>query len=74
MVSHHGTSFAADMGYERGGSAMPGVSVFKRQGKAIVRVADTGFSPGDDFCAVWHLFDLLPEGAGNWRPQYQYES
>ena len=35
----------------------------------IVRVADTGFEPGDDFCALWHLFDLLPEGAAGWQPE-----
>jgi DNA-binding transcriptional ArsR family regulator len=30
------------------------------------------FSPGDDFCTVWHLFDLLPGGAGDWFPKIQY--
>jgi predicted dithiol-disulfide oxidoreductase (DUF899 family) len=67
MVSHAGSSFAADMGYvsEKGGW-MPGVSVFRREGDAIARVSSTGFSPGDDFCALWHLFDLLPGGVGAW--------
>jgi predicted dithiol-disulfide oxidoreductase (DUF899 family) len=67
MVSHAGSSFAADMGYvsEKGGW-MPGVSVFRRDGDAIVRVSNTGFSPGDDFCALWHFFDLLPGGVGAW--------
>jgi hypothetical protein len=37
-----------------------------------VRVSDTGFSPGDDFCALWHLFDLLPGGAGDWQAKYRY--
>ncbi len=73
MVSHQGTSFAADMGYrsERGG-LLPGVSVFRRAGGGILRVADTGFDEGDDFCAVWHIFDLLPEGAKGWRPRFSY--
>ena len=31
-----------------------------------LRVSDTGFSPGDDFCTLWHFFDLLPGGVGNW--------
>ena len=67
MVSHEGTSFAKDMGYvsDKGGW-MPGVSVFRREGDAIVRVSDTGFSPGDDFCSLWHFFDLLPGGVGEW--------
>jgi len=70
MVSHHGSSFAADMGYrsEHGGW-LPGVSVFRRDGDRIVRVVDTGFQPGDDFCAVWHFFDLLPGGTAGWKPR-----
>ena len=43
---------------------MPGVSVFRREAGTIVRVSDTGFSPGDDFCTLWHFFDLLPGGVG----------
>jgi predicted dithiol-disulfide oxidoreductase (DUF899 family) len=67
MVSHEGTTFAADMGYVSAkGGWMPGVSVFRREGEAILRVSDTGFSPGDDFCTLWHFFDLLPGGVGEW--------
>ncbi len=72
MVSCQGTTFAQDMGYWRDDHAMPGVSVFKRQGGKLVRVADTSFSPGDDFCNVWHFFDLIPEGAAEWQPKYSY--
>jgi predicted dithiol-disulfide oxidoreductase (DUF899 family) len=72
MVSCQGTTFAEDMGYRENGRALPGVSVLKRKDGRIVRVADTGFSPGDDFCTVWHLLDLLPEGAAGWRPKHRY--
>jgi predicted dithiol-disulfide oxidoreductase (DUF899 family) len=72
MVSHQGTSFAADMGYARGDGLAPGVSVFRRQGGKILRVADTSFQPGDDFCSVWHFFELTPEGRANWQPKYKY--
>lgn len=73
MVSHAGTSFAADMGYRSAsGGWMPGVSVFRRDGDRIVRVSDTGFEPGDDFCAVWHLLELLPGGAAGWEPKFSY--
>lgn len=72
MVSHAGTSFAADMGYADEGRWMPGVSVFQRKGKRIARVSDTGFQPGDDYCAVWHLFDLIPEGPAGWSPRFTY--
>jgi predicted dithiol-disulfide oxidoreductase (DUF899 family) len=67
MVSHAGTTFANDMGYvSTNGGWMPGVSVFRREGATILRVSDTGFSPGDDFCTLWHFFDLLPGGVGEW--------
>jgi len=67
MVSHVGSTFATDMGYVSAkGGWMPGVSVFRREGDIIVRVSDTSFSPGDDFCTLWHLFDLLPGGVGEW--------
>jgi predicted dithiol-disulfide oxidoreductase (DUF899 family) len=73
MVSHAGTSFAADMGYRtKDGGCLPGVSVFQRKRKAILRVSDTGFSPSDDFCAVWHFLDLLPGGADGWHPRFSY--
>ncbi|MGI9498511.1 MAG: DUF899 family protein [Geminicoccaceae bacterium] len=69
MVSHRGTSFAADMGYQSGQRLLPGLSVFQRRDGCLVRVSDSGSNPGDDFCALWHLFDLLPEGAEDWRPE-----
>jgi predicted dithiol-disulfide oxidoreductase (DUF899 family) len=73
MVSHAGTSFAKDMGYvgESGGPT-PGLSVFQRRGENIVRVSDAGFRPGDDYCAVWHILDLIPEGAAGWQPKFNY--
>jgi predicted dithiol-disulfide oxidoreductase (DUF899 family) len=67
MISHVGSTFAADMGFVSAkGGWIPGVSVFKRNGGTIARVSDTTFSPGDDYCTLWHFFDLLPGGAGNW--------
>ena len=73
MVSHQGTTFAADMGYRsETGGWLPGVSVFRREGDSISRVADTGLCPGDDFCALWHFLDMLPEGAAGWSPRFAY--
>jgi hypothetical protein len=74
MVSIAGTTFAQDMGYWQDDRPLPGVSVLKRSDGRILRVADTSFSPGDDFCAVWHFLDLLPEGAAGWQPKYKYAS
>jgi predicted dithiol-disulfide oxidoreductase (DUF899 family) len=73
MVSHTGTTFAADMGYRtEDGGWLPGTSVFRRELNRILRVSDAGFNPGDDFCVLWHIFDLLPGGAGDWRAKYRY--
>jgi predicted dithiol-disulfide oxidoreductase (DUF899 family) len=73
MVSHQGSSFAADMGYRSAtDSWLPGVSAFRRDGDRMLRVADTRFEPTDDFCSLWHLFDLLPEGAADWRAKFNY--
>jgi len=73
MVSHMGTTFAADMGYrsERG-NWQPGVSAFRLDGGRILRVSDARWSPGDDFCTVYHFFDLLTDGRADWSPKVSY--
>ncbi len=70
-VSGAGTDFAKAMGYaDEQGRPHPGVSSFRREADgSIVRIAHTPFGPGDDFCAVWPLFDLLKDGKGEFRPQ-----
>ena len=74
MISHQGSSFAKDMGYRSAeGGWLPGVSVFRRDAHRILRVADAGFQPADDFCTLWHLVNLLPEGAADWQPQLTYQ-
>jgi predicted dithiol-disulfide oxidoreductase (DUF899 family) len=73
MVSHAGTTFAADMCYRGEDSGwLPGVSVLRKEASRILRVSDTAFNPGDDFCALWHMFDLLPGGAKDWEPKFRY--
>ena len=59
-------------GYRIDGRARPGVSVFRHRDGKILRVADTGFQPGDDFCSVWRFFDLIPEGPAGWQPRFAY--
>jgi predicted dithiol-disulfide oxidoreductase (DUF899 family) len=74
MVSHADTTFAADMGYRAaGGGWLPGITVFRKDENRLLRVSDAAAAPGDDFCAVWHIFDLLPEGAAGWQPKYHYQ-
>jgi hypothetical protein len=46
--------------------------VFKRMGDKIMRVSDTAFDQGDDFCAVWHFLDMIPEGPAGWRARFSY--
>jgi len=72
MVSHAGTSFAADMGYRGEHGFLPGVSAFRRQDGAIVRISDAALGPYDEFCALWHFLDMLPGGAEGWRPRFSY--
>jgi predicted dithiol-disulfide oxidoreductase (DUF899 family) len=73
MVSHQGTTFARDMGYRsRSGGLLPGISAFQRERDRIVRVSDAASSPGDDFCSLWHVLELLPEGPAGWQPRLIY--
>ncbi|HEY6184270.1 MAG TPA: DUF899 family protein [Terriglobales bacterium] len=75
VYSTAGTSFTADMGFddEKEG-LMPGISVFTKEANGkIYRVSRAEIGPGDNFCAVWHFFDLLPEGINGWQPQLSYD-
>jgi predicted dithiol-disulfide oxidoreductase (DUF899 family) len=74
MLSGKGNDFTNEMGFisEKGGY-MPGISTFiKDDSGKIYRVAKSYFGPGDDFCGIWHIFDLLVKGANDWEPQYKY--
>lgn len=71
--SCRGTSFTADCGFGKEGDWWPGVSAFwKDESGGVVRVASTFFGPGDLYNPVWHLFDLLKEGARGWAPKRAY--
>ncbi len=74
MVSSKGSSFSKDMGFEnKDGGAEPGVSVFhKNTDGRIFRVSKDEFGPGDEYCIVWHFFDLLPGGSKGWEPRFRY--
>lgn len=74
MVSARESEFTQDMGFRSDKGWMPGASTFHLEPTGgIVRVARTYFGPYDPYCAVWHLFGLLAEGANDWEPQYRYE-
>ena len=55
------------------GEVWPGVSTFHRSAdSSIIRIATANFGPGDNFCAIWHIFDMLKDGAAGWEPKYTY--
>ena len=69
VVSSYGQTFKEDMGFAKGKLYKPGVSVFHRDKEGnIYQGATAPFGPGDDYCAVWPLFDLLPSGYEEYRP------
>jgi predicted dithiol-disulfide oxidoreductase (DUF899 family) len=74
MVSVAGSSFAKDMGFEpQPGKYWPGVSAFRKRADGVIeRTGRNNFGPGDDFCAVWPLLDLLHEKANGWEPKFSY--
>lgn len=74
-VSGAGSGFAGAMGFrDDKGKPWPGISAFHREPDgSIVRTAHAPFGPGDDFCAVWPMFDLLKDGVAGWQPKYTYD-
>jgi predicted dithiol-disulfide oxidoreductase (DUF899 family) len=76
MVSHVGTSFAEDLGYRRVGDShggyWPGVSAFRLEGEAILRLSDAELGPMDDFCVYYHLMEMIPGGDAEFTPKYSY--
>lgn len=74
ILSGADSPFAKEMGYmSDDDKPWPGISTFHRESDGTIRrVAHTWFGPGDDFCAVWHIFDMLEDGPNKWEPQYSY--
>ncbi|MCY4128141.1 MAG: DUF899 family protein [Gammaproteobacteria bacterium] len=74
MASLGNSTLAVDLGYDNGaGEYLPGVTVLKKlDDGSIAKVADTPFGPGDPYCAVFNLFDLIPEGYEDWQPKLAY--
>lgn len=81
LVSAHGGAFATDLGIQgsRGG-LWPAVSVFTRDDAGRVRhtyTQSSDFPDGrergiDQIAPVWHVFDLLPSGRGDFYPDNSY--
>jgi hypothetical protein len=71
MVSDGDRRFSKAAGFwnMQDNTPLPGVSAFAKQpdGK-ILRTGLAPFGEFDNFCAIWHLFALLKDGAGDWQP------
>lgn len=74
MLSSAGTNFKKDMGYQHlkndKKNNWPGISTFFKKDGKIYRRAHAGFGPGDNFCVMWDIIDLL--GDQDWQPKYKY--
>ncbi|CAG9621631.1 DUF899 family protein [Sutcliffiella rhizosphaerae] len=69
MISTKETTFKEDMGFAKDNHSYPGVTVFSKDIEGnIYKHSSSPFGPGDDFCPVWPLFDLLPSGYDDYRP------
>jgi len=74
VVSAKGTTINDDMGFGMDGKVLPGASSFHRnEDGSVDRIAMAHFGPGDDFCPVWPLLDLLKDGANGWEPKFNYD-
>jgi predicted dithiol-disulfide oxidoreductase (DUF899 family) len=72
--SSAGSEFKKYLGFEsKEGNVSPGVSTFYREKGKIYNIANDQLGPGDPYCSLWHLFDLLKNGADNWSPKYKYK-
>lgn len=81
LVSSFHNSFNRDLAFENeDGGQEPGVSVFSRSPDGAIHHrysigaefdAETGRGI-DLYSPVWQLFDLLPEGRGEWFPDHNY--
>lgn len=73
-VSTKGTTFKDDLGFKNAEDFWPGVSILlKEEDGTIMHYSKASFGPGDDYCSLWSLFELLPEGSRKWGPKHAYE-
>lgn len=74
-VSTKGTTFKEDLGFkDEKGYVLPGVSILlKEEDGSIKHYTKAAFGPGDDYCSIWSLFDLLPDESKDWRPRLNYK-
>ena len=84
LLSSAPSTFKRDFGMEsEDGRQHPGFSVFTHDRDGSLRHFYTGSAylrddiregGMDQCCAVWNLFDLVPEGRGDWYPRPEYQT
>jgi predicted dithiol-disulfide oxidoreductase (DUF899 family) len=82
VLSSFESPFNRDFHAEDGdGNQIPAISVFHRNGESVYHFyrksaeLDENNNRGIDFISpVWNLFDLLPEGRGDWYPSHKHSS
>lgn len=74
VVSSEGSTLKLDLGYQviKDGKKdnWPGFSTFFKKDGKIFRHATAPFGPGDEYCAVWPMFDRLKNGVNGWQPKF----
>lgn len=72
----HGEEFNKDMGFYRSEGEMkgvwPGFSCFHQEGDVVMRTGFSYFDPGDEYCVLFPMIELLKHGVGDWQPKYKY--
>ena len=72
MVSDDSKAFSKAVGFWTEDSGWwPGSSTFVREDGKMYRTGSVIFGPGDDFCGIWPMMDLLG-GPKGWEPKTTY--
>lgn len=61
------------LGFWIEGEPYPGVTALAKTDDGIAQKNSAYFGPGDDFCAVWPLLELLEGGEEGWEPRGSWE-
>ena len=73
FVSSAKSTFRTDMGFMKDGDPWPGVTTFQKDKKGkIYQINSAFFGPGDNYCSLWDLLDLLPKGVNGWSAKFKY--